>query len=460
MSIKVIYLQNFRGFREATLELKPLTVLLGPNSSGKSSFGHAFAAAAHCQKVYAGTQRPSFTPDGDSDEWPIDLGTLGDLRTRGQSGRVYIGFQTESGRVNFGFGEFGDSEREKNNLALSYLSHPFNAAVSEVVRVDPIGKTASGISPGLSRVNQSTWWDETTNNQATVDLDGLLMRSMQHIASNTLIPPAGAQERLRFLFSTLTYLRATRRRPSRGYDDKLGKWQQIGYGGEWAPALLHERGNEQISFLHPPPIPASVKEAKGHLDQEWKEWRGTVIDGVGAWLQQLELAKSVASLRSPRDKSQVQLRVSLPNQEPHDITEIGFGLSQILPVLTAGLMQPQESLFVVDLPEAHLHPLPQARLADFFCSLALSGRNVLVETHSEMFFHWLRLRAEMSDQLHAKIAVYFIDSPGTDGCCRTPRMVGLTGDSQLHWPVGFFEEAWNIESRIKIVRDMRSAPQK
>ena len=51
MNIRAIRLQNFRGFRDACIELKPLTVLLGPNSSGKSSFGQALAAMAHAHKV-------------------------------------------------------------------------------------------------------------------------------------------------------------------------------------------------------------------------------------------------------------------------------------------------------------------------------------------------------------------------------------------------------------------------
>jgi predicted ATPase len=44
MDIKSIRLQNFKGFKDATIQLKPLTVLIGPNSSGKSCFGQALVA--------------------------------------------------------------------------------------------------------------------------------------------------------------------------------------------------------------------------------------------------------------------------------------------------------------------------------------------------------------------------------------------------------------------------------
>jgi predicted ATPase len=143
-----------------------------------------------------------------------------------------------------------------------------------------------------------------------------------------------------------------------------------------------------------------------------------------------------------------------PGQEARDIADVGFGVSQVLPVLAAGLLQPPGSLFVVDLPEAHLHPWPQARLADFFCNMALSGRSALIETHSEMFFHWLRLRAEMNHELLAMIAVYFLDEP-KNGECSLPRLVGLTSKEQLRWPTGFLGEAWNAEKHIKVLRQAR-----
>lgn len=148
----------------------------------------------------------------------------------------------------------------------------------------------------------------------------------------------------------------------------------------------------------------------------------------------------------------LQLRVAPNGQSPHDITEIGFGVSQVIPVLVAGLLQPKDSLFIVDLPEAHLHPRPQGAIADFFCSLALAGKTSLVETHSEMFFHQLRLRAAMDPRLMENIAVYFIDRP-VDGICSKPRLVDLGYEGELQWPEGFLQEAWETESSISAVRE-------
>ena len=179
---------------------------------------------------------------------------------------------------------------------------------------------------------------------------------------------------------------------------------------------------------------------------------------MGLWFEYLGLARNVETRGSRRSPERIDVKVALHDPGAwRDITEIGFGISQVLPVLVGGLLQKEGGLFIVDLPEAHLHPKPQAELADFFCSLALSGRPCLVETHSEMFFHRLRLRAAMNSELMEKIAVYFCDPPAPDGLCRSPRRVGLSFEDELKWPQGFLQEAWEMESEISIIREARRA---
>src|SRR5450631_972751 len=107
--LQAIRLKNFRGFRDERIELKPLTVLLGPNSAGKSSFGHALAAMTHAHKVYATGPQASLTPPSDdADKWPVDLGKTSDLRTDGEKGSVRIGIETRGGLIEFGFGGLTD----------------------------------------------------------------------------------------------------------------------------------------------------------------------------------------------------------------------------------------------------------------------------------------------------------------------------------------------------------------
>lgn len=468
MNIKSIRLRNFRGFRDARIELKPLTVLIGPNSAGKSSFGQALAALAHVHRTYASTPQASLTPppNDNVEDWPVDLGTTCDLRTEGAKGPVKIELETINGLIELGFGGM----HHNDGLFLSYAALPgeqslpgksHQQAIASVPKgqisgVVPIEGTFHEISATtdikqviqIQKINERTWQEDTT--EVSVIIDGLIVKAVQHVTGTSRRLGNAASDDVRSLLEKLTYLRANRKRPSRGYRDGNHRYQPIGYSGEWTPSILFKKGSEQVTYLEPPAIPNSVDEAK-KSEFEWKPKNRTLSEALVDWLGRLEIASHV-EVKQSGASNDLQLRVAPNGQSPHDITEIGFGVSQVIPVLVAGLLQPKDSLFIVDLPEAHLHPRPQGAIADFFCSLALAGKTSLVETHSEMFFHQLRLRAAMDPRLMENIAVYFIDRP-VDGICSKPRLVDLGYEGELQWPEGFLQEAWETESSISAVRE-------
>ncbi|WP_162528596.1 AAA family ATPase [Mycolicibacterium sp. CBMA 361] len=75
-----------------------------------------------------------------------------------------------------------------------------------------------------------------------------------------------------------------------------------------------------------------------------------------------------------------------------DLTSVGTGVSQVLPVLVMCLQAPPGSLLLIEQPELHLNPAVQQKLADFLLAIAASGRQLLVETHSDYLITRLRLR--------------------------------------------------------------------
>lgn len=475
MDIKAIRLRNFRGFDDARIELKPLTVLIGPNSAGKSSFGQALAAMAHVHKYYSSTPQASLTPPPNEnvDTWPVDLGKTNDLRTEGTEGPVKIELETIGGLVELGFGGMSDTD----DLSLSYITHPSgeqSAAqkpLHKEVKAVPQGH-ASGVvlleevlhkpssasdlklSIKLRKINAGQWQEEDAT-AVSIILDGLVVKAVTHLTGTPRVLSGAASDVLRAFLEKLTYLRANRKRPARGYKDEPQRFQPIGYSGESTPTILFGKGQDHVTYAEPPAIPNSIEEARTS-DREWKEKQETLSEALNAWLLRIGIASHAEIVRTSGASKDLQMRVSPTGQSKHDITEIGFGVSQVIPVLVAGLLQPEDSLLIVDLPEAHLHPRPQSAIADFFCSLALSGRTALVETHSEMFFHRLRLRAAQDPSLMDKIAVYFIDPP-KDGFCSKPRPVGLGFEEELRWPEGFLQEAYETEMQINAIRQARKS---
>ena len=114
---------------------------------------------------------------------------------------------------------------------------------------------------------------------------------------------------------------------------------------------------------------------------------------VSFWVKHLGLARSidVRDLGKRLNLFQVDIKGARQGTQAN-LSDVGFGVSQILPVLVQGMLMSRGGIYVVQQPEIHLHPDAQAGLADFFLYLAARGVMVLVETHSEYFLLRLRLR--------------------------------------------------------------------
>jgi predicted ATPase len=78
-----------------------------------------------------------------------------------------------------------------------------------------------------------------------------------------------------------------------------------------------------------------------------------------------------------------------------NVADVGYGISQVLPVIVQGLLTRPGGVYMVQQPELHLHPDAQAGLADFFLYLSLYGIRVIVETHSEYLL--IRLRRRLAE---------------------------------------------------------------
>jgi len=406
-----------------------------------------------------------------ADEWPIDLGHYADLCTQGSTDKVYVELTTSEGPIEFGFGAVeGLADLRLSNIKLPFdlssnvaapiIQHSQGIASAHgliTTSAAPISEIKSGgVLRGfdLSRRNPNDWFD-ANGDAVKVGLDGLFVDTLRYGTGTQFPIPTVTQSLVREFLANLTYLRASRKRPCRGYERGASGRTALGYAGEWTAVVLHTEALNEVEYAIPHVPPTSREEAVTQLDKPWETHRGSLATAIAHWLTRLGLAQSVETKESQLYPGRLEIRVVHHSaQGTRDITEVGYGLSQVLPVLVGGLRQPVEGPFVVDLPEGHLHPRPQAELADFFCSIALSGRVAIVETHSEMFFHRLRLRAALNRDLSDRIAVYFFEPP-EGGQCRSPRRVGLDFQEELKWPTGFLQEGWEMEGQISAARAAR-----
>jgi predicted ATPase len=130
------------------------------------------------------------------------------------------------------------------------------------------------------------------------------------------------------------------------------------------------------------------------------------------------------------------------------LKNVGFGVSQVLPIIIQCIVADPGSTIIIEQPELHLHPKMQSRLADFFLAMSLLGKQIIIETHSEYIIDKLRLRIAQApgDTLVDKVAIYFAEKK--DGNSEFRRIHINEYSVMSEWPEGFFEESAQIAREI------------
>jgi predicted ATPase len=161
---------------------------------------------------------------------------------------------------------------------------------------------------------------------------------------------------------------------------------------------------------------------------------------VDLWLAELGVGLSVRTVHRPRLGLEPEVRMEGLTRGL-SVSAVGVGVSQVLPVLVMGLAAEPGSILLLEQPELHLHPAVQQRLGDFLLACVRSGRQVIVETHSDHLLTRIRRRVaeDESDRLASSLALVFTER--RNGATRFRRLVTNRYGGLDEWPRGFFDEA-------------------
>lgn len=168
------------------------------------------------------------------------------------------------------------------------------------------------------------------------------------------------------------------------------------------------------------------------------------------WLEHLGLARGVVPADHGRDRPRINVVID-DDGRTVDLRSVGQGLSQVLPVLMQCLLaSPSGSVVVVEQPELHLHPRLESQLADFFLACARTGRQIVIETHSEHLINQLRLQIadDESDDTKNLVKIYFAEQQDGSTSFKSADLDaygGLAGD----WPPEFLD--LNLEAAERLV---------
>jgi predicted ATPase len=417
-------LQNFRLFRDSGwLDLAPLTCLVGRNSSGKSSVVSALLLLK--QSVENEVFGSAITPLALSGQY-CDLGQFRDLvHNHDESSEISFGFKVPVSLVSeprprsinalvevatpritrlpnlyfrrFDLRDIKPLESGEIEVHLSFSAdQPFGPSLSRCEMIfSDVGKltflrTISGerrqhwrtytdtpaLRPLVFRPTARSFFPAITSREKYFNV----LSSSQKIHSSQLyLAASGFFEFLDNLLRRSQMIGPFRQPPERRYTFSGFGASRSGPSGEQAIDLLI---TEAL-------LPKNTKP---------------LISAVGYWLKVLKLADSLKIRDVAKRLNLFEVDVRLRgNKSRMNLVDVGFGVSQVLPVLVQGLLMEPGGIYFVQEPEIHLHPDAQAGLADFFIYLACQGVTSVVETHSEYLL--IRLRRRLAEKAMPPVSV-------------------------------------------------------
>lgn len=169
----------------------------------------------------------------------------------------------------------------------------------------------------------------------------------------------------------------------------------------------------------------------------------SLISKVNEWLERFNInyEMSIDEFKSQTMSDVYSMRlidkVSNVNVSPLDV---GFGISQILPIIVQSIIS-RRSVICIEQPEIHIHPRLQAELGTFFSECIRQKNQFIIETHSEHLMLRIQRLIRNGELSNEDVSVIYIDRQEDGSKCIELRL-DEDGDFIDEWPHGFFEEGY------------------
>lgn len=377
--LSFLRLVNFKCFEDLKIRCAPLTLLCGLNGMGKSSVIQALLLLS------ASRGKESLKLNGAD----VELGTPRDV--------LYEGAETDS--ISFEL-----HWEEKTPFFSTYnTSKDGSRFVDKDTEVFVDTDTGEYVDSG------HMWWQKWESHDYSM---GLPKAKWKRVPISD--PPI--------------YVGAERVGPRKIYDhsDVFRNVASLDAAGEHVLSYLSAHGRDSLGKSDARCAPIRAQRLSDVLEY----WLQAVTPGVHLDYEVVRDADALVAGYSFDRPGDVPTR-------RYRATNVGFGLSYVLPVLV-GLLVPRGNLCLIENPEAHLHPRGQARVAELAVRAAVAGVQVIAETHSDHFLDGVRVAVREGLIRPEETAVHYFEREGGKSVVTTPE---IDADGRLsHWPKGFFDQ--------------------
>lgn len=419
MLINSLGLKNFKCFEELDVKFAPITLLTGANSSGKSSLINAILAVLQTE------QFPFYlSPNGKY----VNMGSFEEM--------VYLGNKNLDITINLNIDELQDFTNlpdqvinvyetnwiynskntlpELQNLYCSSddylidvkhndLYYEFNANLKGHYWSNNIEKASRYINAEF----------EKTYDENKITISKGVINSIQEL-SETI--SSFTDHRFNDFYLELTYhdshfnyIGSFRNPPERTYNQKAKAVDKVTSSGE------------------------------GYIDQliEWEETDAVEFKITNRLLKELGLLNDINFTRMRGGRFEFGVK-PLNSERIVSLTDVGFGISQFLPIIVADLQLSNESCLAVSQPEIHLHPKVQAQFGNYLVNqIKHTQKQYIIETHSEYLINRIRLLLVTGELKPEDVCVLYFEN---DGIKSTVHPIEFTTKGAVKGaPQGFFD---------------------
>ncbi|ENM3765728.1 DUF3696 domain-containing protein [Vibrio cholerae] len=451
--LKKLELNNFKAWEKLAINFGMVTGLFGTNSSGKSSLIHfllmlkqskdnsdrAIAAdfGGHDKLVELGTYHDVvFKHDTTKDiSWNLTWNLPKELKIQDvEKSSSSVLFKASSLEVSSSIG------LEDKLLAVKTLGYGFSDHQFSIQR-KPDSKDFDLVAKGSSKFRftrtQGRMWKlpKPTKNYLFPDQAKTYYQNADFLSQ--------FEASFEAAMDNIYYLGPLRDYPKRTY-----QWSGT------SPTDVGNRGELTINAI----LAASTRGEKRSLG--FKKRSKSFEEMIAHWLKALGL---IHSFRVEEVAPNSNIFRTLVKKESGSsevgLTDVGFGVSQILPVLVLLYYVPEGSTVLLEQPEIHLHPSVQSELADLILTVSKTRNvQVIVESHSEHFIRRLQRRVAENSAEQSDIALYFFSTKQGRANYET---LQLDEFGSIHnWPEHFFgDEMAEIAATRKAALLKRKAKQ-
>lgn len=404
-----IRMKNFKSWKDSgEVKLAPLTGFFGTNSSGKSSLLQMLLLL---KQTVERADPEDVIFFGDKNSY-VNLGDFIEvIHGRDFGAELYFMIGAKLSPPN----------PIKDLTLMHFLRFTFETVIrenDERLYVDSLQYI------NLSNRNKFSWTSEHLLNSNMTALDINFKNCYGLIASNEreelkrLVPFITMFERL---FSQIFYLGPTRALSLRKYywegnhPIDIGRW-----GDKTIDALLSARVDRK-----------TIQHDEGEVSIEEK---------ISEWLREMHLAHTFILERIEQQGGRdYDVRLQMKEYGPKiALADMGYGLSQFLPVLVLCYYAPEGSTLILEQPGIHLHPMVQAQLADLLIEVVNERKlQILVESHSEHLLTRLQRRLVEQQIAQDDVALYFCRNREGASTIDKLDIDAESGDIK-NWPENFF----------------------